>query len=226
MRNLYGFRYLLRTQGPLLGLILLIFVIFFCQNQASSEWYASWMAVPSEIVESWHRLREGTAATADGKQFATMLSCAFLHGSFEHVLYNMLYLWIFAALTVELLGHRWMLFLFFFTAFTGSLLHVALNRDSPIPCLGASGAVMGFEGAYLGMATRWHLPDPHIWPMSRPIPPTRLALIGVIGLAFDYFSLTDGAMTGIAHGAHIGGFVGGLFLTALLAPKPANAWAR
>lgn len=226
MRNLYGFRSLLRAQGPLLGLILLIFVIFFCQDLASSEWWGPWMAVPAEIVESWHHLREGAVSSADWKEFSTMLSCAFLHGSFEHVLYNMLFLWIFAALTVEHLGHRWMLLLFFFTAFTGSLLHVALNRDSPIPCLGASGAVMGFEGAYLGLATRWHLPDPHIWPMSRAIPPTHLALIGVIGFAFDYFYLTNGDITGIAHGAHIGGFVSGLFLTALLAPKPAQAGAR
>src|SRR5262245_17518255 len=120
MKNLYGFRYLLRTLGPLLGLILLIFVIFFCQNQENAEWYLPWMAVPSEVVESWHHLREGTASASDGKEFATMLSCAFLHSSFEHVLYNMLYLWIFAALTVELLGHRWMFLIFFVTAFAGS----------------------------------------------------------------------------------------------------------
>ena len=118
---------------------------------------------------------------------------------------------IFAALAAELLGARWMFGIFFFTAFTGSIFHVVLNAGEVVPMLGASGAVMGFEGAYLGLATRWHLPEPHIWPMSRPVPPGQLALIGVAGVAIDYFSLMSHAPGNIAYGAHLGGFVGAWF---------------
>ena len=85
---------------------------------------------------------------------------------------------------------------------------------------------MGFQGAYLGLATRWHLPQPHIWPMSRPVPPGQLALIGAAGVVFDYISLMSHSPENIAYGAHIGGFVGGLVLTALVAPKPQGASHR
>jgi membrane associated rhomboid family serine protease len=92
-----------------------------------------------------------------------------------------------------------------------------------VPMLGASGALMGFQGAYLGLATRWTLPDPHVWPIARPIPPSRLALLAVIGVGFDYFAIMNQQDTGIAYGAHVGGFTTGLLLAALAAPRP---WGR
>jgi membrane associated rhomboid family serine protease len=215
-----AFSRLLREQGPLLGLIVAIFGIFVFQHVNGREWYSPLMARPALIVESWQDLRVGAVGMKDLKTFGTLITCAFLHASPEHIVYNMLFLWIFAALAAELLGARWMLGIFLFTAFTGSIFHVVLNAGEVVPMLGASGAVMGFEGAYLGLATRWHLPDPHIWPMSRPVPPGQLALIGVAGVIIDYFSLMSHAPGNIAYGAHLGGFVGGLVLTALAAPKP------
>src|SRR5690606_22546705 len=111
------------------------------------------------------------------------------HADGQHVLFNMLFLWIFAALAVELLGHRWMFVIFLFTAVAGSIGHAVSNAGDSIPMLGASGAVMGFEGAYLGLAIRWKLPDPHVWPMARPIPPAQLAAIAVIGVVMDVMGI-------------------------------------
>jgi membrane associated rhomboid family serine protease len=216
-------RALLQAQGPLLGFITLMFGIFALQQSNGLEWYSHFMAVPGEIAQSWRDLREGVATQQDYKHFLTLLSCAFLHADAEHVLFNMLFLWIFAALAAELLGHRWMFGIFIFTAITGSLFHVVLNRDDFVPMLGASGAVMGFEGAYLGLAVRWRLPDPHVWPMARPVPPGQLALIGVIGVFIDYTSLMSHSQDNIAYGAHLGGFVGGLLLATLAAPRPRGA---
>jgi len=215
-----AFSQLLRDQGPLLGLIVTMFGIFFFQEVNGVEWYAPFMATPALIGESWQNLRAGAAGMADLKTFGTLISCAFLHASAEHIVYNMLFLWVFAALVVELLGARWMFAILLFTAFTGSVFHVVLNAGKTVPILGASGALMGFEGAYLGLAVRWQLPEPHIWPMSRPVPAARLALIGVVGFVIDYTSLMTHAPGNIAYGAHLGGFVGGLVLTALVAPKP------
>jgi membrane associated rhomboid family serine protease len=215
-----AFSQLLRDQGPLLGLIVAMFGIFLFQEVHGREWYFSFMARPAMITESWQNLRAGVAGMDDLKTFGTLLTCAFLHGSAEHVVYNMLFLWVFAALVVELLGARWMFGIFLFTALTGSIFHVVLNAGDAAPMLGASGAVMGYEGAYLGLATRWRLPEPHIWPMSRPVPAAQLALIGVAGVVIDYTSLMSHAPGNIAYGAHLGGFVGGLVLTALAAPKP------
>lgn len=219
-------RGLIHAQGPLLGLIAVIGGIFFFQQLRGVEWYLPYMAVPGQVAESWERLRAGDLSLENLKRFGTLLSCAFLHASPEHIVFNLLFLWIFAALAAELLGHRWMLGIFVFTAFTGSIFHVMLNPADLTPMLGASGAVMGFEGAYLGMAMRWHLPEPHVWPMARPVPPGQLALVGVAGVVIDYASLMSHAPGNVAYGAHLGGFVGGLLLAAVFAPKPRGAKVR
>lgn len=215
-----GAKHLLRTQGPLLGLIGLMFVIYFAQAAFGPGWYQGLMAVPGKIVESWHHLLGGQVTAADWREFGTLLSYAFLHGDMEHVTFNMLYFWIFGALLVELLGWRWMLLIFGVTAVGASISHVILNREDVAPMLGASGALMGFEGAYLGLATRWTLPDPHVWPIARPIPPSHLALLAVIGVSFDYFAIMNRQDMGIAYGAHVGGFTTGLLFAAIAAPRP------
>jgi membrane associated rhomboid family serine protease len=210
-------------QGPLLGLIGLMFLLFFAQVAFGYGWYAELMAVPGQIVRSWRNVLAGGATAADWRELGTLLSCAFLHGSFEHIASNMVFLWIFAALVSELLGWRWMLGIFVVTAVAASVSHTIMNRDEFIPMLGASGAVMGFEGAYLGLAVRWRLPDPHIWPMARPIPPGQLALLAVIGVAIDYLAIAGGQDVGIAYGAHVGGFTMGLLVASLIAPRPRAA---
>ncbi len=197
-----------------------MFLIYFAQAAFGPAWYQGLMAVPGKIVGSWHNLLGGQVAAADWREFGTLLSCAFLHGDMEHVTFNMLYFWIFGALLVELLGWRWTLLIFGVTAVAASISHVIMNREDFVPMLGASGALMGFEGAYLGLAMRWTLPDPHVWPIARPIPPSHLALLAVIGVSFDYFAIMNRQDMGIAYGAHVGGFTTGLLLAALAAPRP------
>ena len=207
------------------ALIVFISVVFLLQNLLGYGFDLRFMAVPADIVDAFHSVRaDGFSGDAAGKLF-TLLSAAFLHGDSGHLLGNMLFLWIFAAIAAELLGARWMLFIFLFTAICGSLCHVGLNTDSSIPCLGASGAVMGFEGLYLGMAVRWRLPDPHVWPIARPVPPAHLAAIGVIGLLLDFGGYIGGEL-GVAYGAHLGGFIGGMLLGAAVVPMPRVAMPR
>lgn len=219
-------RQLLREQGVLLGLIALMFVIYFVQAGAGERWYYRLMAVPGEIIGSLGRVRAGEAAAADWLEFGTLVSCAFLHAGIDHVALNMLFLWVFGALIVELIGWRWMLGIFFATAAAGSATHVAMNQDEFIPLLGASGGVLGFEGAYLGLASRWRLPDPHVWPLARPIPPGHLALFAVFGVALDYFAIFGGEVSATAFGAHVGGFTAGLLIAGLIAPRPRMARVR
>lgn len=219
MPRFFRMKVLLKQQGVLLGLIAVITAAFFAQVAFGWLAYYDFMVVPGAVTEAWGMLREGGFSEDSARAFGSLLSSAFLHGDFQHLLFNMLYLWIFAALAAELLGQRWVLFVFGFTAICGSICHVALNPDEMVPMLGASGAVMGFEGLYLGMALRWKLPDPHVWPMSRPIPPGQLAAIGVIGLVLDFMNFMDGHV-GVAYGAHLGGFVGGVLMASTIVPKP------
>ncbi len=215
-------RSVFREQNIMLGLILVISMIFAAQMMYGPDIYWSYMMVPQKMVVAWNAALIGDL---DLTAFLPMLTCAFLHGGFDHLLFNMLLLWVFGALAVELVGNKWMLITFVLTAFCGSVFHVVMNPDSTIPTLGASGAVMGFEGLYLGMAVRWHLPDPEIWPIARPIPPAQLAALGIIGLIMDYMGFLGGNL-GVAYSAHLGGFVGGILLGSTIVPMPRVARPR
>ena len=206
----------------MLGLILLISMIFGAQMMYGEDAYWPYMMVPEDIVVAW---KSALAGDIHFKAFLPILSCAFLHGGFDHLFFNMLFLWLFGALAVELVGSKWMLITFVVTAICGSLFHVVMNTDSSIPTLGASGAVMGFEGLYLGMAVRWHLPDPDIWPMTTPIPPAQLAFLGIMGLTMDYMGFLGGNL-GVAYSAHLGGFVAGIVLGSVAVPMPRLAHRR
>lgn len=217
--------WILHKQGPLLALIGVMTVLFLLQ-QLPSAWWVPWMCVPAWVGEAWAGLREGRIGLPEAHALLTLLTCALLHASIEHLLYNMLALWLFGALVADLLGWRWLLLLFVATAVGGSVCHVAFNHGSLVPCLGASGAVMGMEGAYLGLAVRFRLPDPQVWPMTRSVPPAHLAGLAVFGIVMDYMGLMDHEGMRIAYGAHIGGFTTGLLLVALLAPLPSAARPR
>jgi membrane associated rhomboid family serine protease len=213
-------RTVVRQQRPLLILIGLLTAVFVLQLLAGHAQAVQWMVVPQEITALPVRWAAGDFSI---RPVATLLTSAFLHADLEHLIFNILFLWIFGALVAELLGTRWMVAIFIFSAVGGSLLHAVLNAGEAIPMLGASGAVMGFQGAYLGMALRWRLPAPHIWPMARPIPPAHLAALAVFGIVMDFMGLMDHERVGIAFGAHIGGFLVGLTLTSLVAGAPRTA---
>lgn len=228
-RNLRGVRRLLRPssvfrqQWPLFALIAFIAAIHALQMLLGQGFEERFMTVPADVVKALRDLRSGDFSGA-GSLF-TLFTASLLHGDVAHLLGNMLYLWIFGAVAAELLGHRWVMLVFIFTAICGSACHVTLNPEETIPMLGASGAVMGFEGLYLGMVVRWHLPDPHVWPIARPIPPANLAAVGVIGLVFDFSGYLEGFQS-VAYGAHLGGFIGGIVLGAAVVPMPRVAMPR
>lgn len=215
-----SFRGLIRAQGVLLGLILLMCSLFLAQTIGPAGWYYSLLAVPIDVAQSWNQIKSGAGGMSDWLTLGTLLTCEFLHGDIAHLATNMVFFWIFGALVSELLGWRWLIVICLLTAIGASITHVVMNHDRFIPVIGASGIVAGYMGAYLGMALRWHLPYPHVWPMARPIPPMHLAGFAAVFVAIDYVAIFHGLQDFIAHGAHVGGFTTGLFFTALVVPKP------
>jgi len=225
VRQFVNLRSLLKTQGVLLGLILFISFIYVLQVFFREGWYFKYMAVPGAITDAWNGMLGGDFSQENMAQMFSLVSNVFLHGDAWHLMGNMLPLWVFGAVAAELLGYRWMLFVFLFTGISGSICHTMLNQDQYNASLGASGAVMGFGGLYLAMAVRWHLPDPHVWPISRPVPPSRLAIFGIVALVLDFSDYISG-YEGVAYGAHLGGFIGGLFLGSFVVPMPRVALPR
>jgi len=216
---------ILRSHWPLSVIFLscgLVFAVDSLNLEATERVLDSWLMVPADITSSWQSLLSGDLSGDTLMPFATLLSCAFLHGDAAHIGINMLYIWVFGSLVYRELGSVWFLVIFALTAVTGSIGQVLLEPTSPIPTLGASGALMGLEGIYLAMALRWWLPNPDVWPIAEPIPPERLMVLALVGLGIDISGII-GQTQGIAYGAHIGGFIGGAILGATIIPRPKNA---
>jgi len=169
---------------------------------------------PCEVEDSCPTVGESWPLTA----FTSM----FLHGSWVHLLGNMLFLWIFGNNIEDALGRvRYLLFyvaggLAATTVQTFVTLMFASQADATIPNVGASGAISAVLGAYLLLLPRAKVLTV-IFFILREVP-----AILFLGIWFA-FQLLDGSASiahpeqggGVAFFAHIGGFVFG-FLTVKL----------
>jgi membrane associated rhomboid family serine protease len=142
----------------------------------------------------------------------TLLTSMFLHAGVMHVAGNMLYLWIFGNNVEYRLGHWQFLFWYLVTEAAAVAFHAAFNLGSPLPLLGASGAISGVLGFYLVWFPRNQV---KVWIFLFPfiMRVVQISAIWVLGfyLVLDNLLpfLIAPAGGGVAHGAHIGGFLAG-----------------
>jgi len=210
-----------RTPVVTLALIVACFVVFAWELglQATSEaslnaFVTEWGVVPAELLAAWG------AGQFLSQETATLITSQFLHGGWLHLLGNLLYLWIFGNNIEDRLGR--VLFVLFYLGggVVAGLTQTAIDPDSTIPLIGASGAIAATLGAYFVL-----------FPGARI---TTLVFLGffyqlievpaIIVLGFWFLlQLLDGigslgmeAGAGVAFFAHIGGFVGGALVAWLL----------
>ena len=147
-------------------------------------------------------------------QLGDLLSCMFLHGSLMHLFGNMLFLWIYGDNVERRLGALPYLFWYLATGVAGTLTHALVFRSSEMPLVGASGAISGVLGFYFVFFPR------NVVRMLAFLPPFLMQVFEiparfVLGLYLVWDNLLPFFLAdrggGVAHGAHIGGFiVGGL----------------
>ena len=128
----------------------------------------------------------------------TPLTYMFLHANMAHILFNMLGLYFFGPRVEVRIGSRDFILLYLAAGLAGALLSFFFES---VPIVGASGAIFGVLLAFA-----------HFWPDERiylwfilPVP-ARLMVIGFTFLSL--YSGLSGAGGGVAHFAHLGGFVG------------------
>jgi len=139
----------------------------------------------------------------------------FLHAGLMHLAGNMLFLWIYGDNVEYRLGSVRYLGAYLVTGIAATCAHWATAPDSPLPVIGASGAISGILGFYFLWFPQnivrllWLLPPF----LGRVIEvPARLVL-GFYLVADNLLPfLIAGEGSGVAHGAHIGGFLAGLGL--------------
>jgi membrane associated rhomboid family serine protease len=143
--------------------------------------------------------------------WATLLTYAFLHADWLHLLSNMLFLWIFGDNIEDAMGHARFLVFYLACAVCAALAHLAFNFDANGPLIGASGAVAGVMGAYILL-----YPHARVFVLARiiipiPLPVPAFWMLG-FWIATQLFYVVIGSEEPVAWWAHLGGFVAGIIL--------------
>lgn len=131
----------------------------------------------------------------------SVVTYMFLHGDLMHLLFNMLALFFFGPRVEDRIRSRPFAILYFVSGITGALLSVLFSPGSPI--IGASGGVFGVM-----LAFAWFWPHERIflWGVL-PVPARMLVILTTMLALFSGFGGVGG---GIAHFAHLGGYLGAL----------------
>ena len=141
-------------------------------------------------------------------------SSMFMHDGWLHIISNMWFLWIFGDNIEDRLGHVKYLFFYLLCGTVGGIFFIALNPDSSIPCIGASGAVSGVLGAYMiafpGARILTLVPVFIIF-FFTTLPAFFVLLVWFI-LQILRANTAGGTEGGVAWWAHIGGFICGIIL--------------
>jgi membrane associated rhomboid family serine protease len=141
---------------------------------------------------------------------ATLVTAAFIHGGWMHLIANMLYLWVFGDNVEDAMGHWRFLAFYLICGLVAGLTHIASDPGSTIPTLGASGAISGILGAYLILHPKARVLVPIIIiPLYLP---AWMLLIVWIGYQVASAAVSGPVGGGIAWWEHIGGFVAGALL--------------
>ncbi len=141
----------------------------------------------------------------------------FLHGGVAHLAGNMLFLWIFGNNVEDIFGHFRFLIFYFVCGTIAAGAQILLSLDSPVPMLGASGAIAGVLGAYY-----LRFPNARVLTLVWFFIFIRVVYLPAKLLLLLWFllQLLQGANAighasaagGVAVFAHVGGFVAGWLL--------------
>ncbi|WP_109356909.1 rhomboid family intramembrane serine protease [Sphingorhabdus sp. EL138] len=141
----------------------------------------------------------------------TPVSSSFLHGGLMHIAFNMLMLLFCGRFVEQALGPQLMALLYVVGAYAAALAEFAVNGDSVIPVVGASGAISAVIGAYALLFARNDVKP--VGPFPGHVVRIAWLTLAWIGIQLMIGVATRGNLNGIAIFAHIGGFVAGLMLT-------------
>jgi membrane associated rhomboid family serine protease len=179
--------------------------------------------VPGEIT---HLARLGTAVPIgpdldcvvdnDAINYLTPLLSIFLHGGWMHILGNALFLWIFGRAIEDVMGPARFLGFYLLCGLAAAAAQIIVTPSSPVPTVGASGAISGVMGAYLLLFPRVRVHMFFFFFLIFRIPAWLVLLywfaIQVLSGLPELNTVSDGPTGGVAVWAHVGGFLTGLLL--------------
>ena len=154
-----------------------------------------------------------------------LVTSMFLHGGWLHLIGNMWFLWIFGSHVEDMIGPAKYLAFYFACGVASAAVHLLANLGSPIPTVGASGAIAGIMGAFLLLFPRARILTVVfiiIFFTTIEIPAAFLLLywflLQVMSGLTSFGSISNAG--GIAWFAHIGGFLAGMLLLRMFRGTP------
>ncbi len=185
--------------------------------------------VPGELT---HRAALGTGVPI-GPQMAcvvdndpinifTPLTSMFLHGGWAHIIGNGLFFWVFGNNVEDSMGRGRFLVFYLLCGLIAAATHVLMQPASPVPTVGASGAISGVLGAYLVLYPRVRVNMLFYFIFFIriiPVPAWAVLLwwffVQLVTALPSLNSMRPDVSGGVAVWAHVGGFVAGLLLVRL-----------
>jgi membrane associated rhomboid family serine protease len=159
------------------------------------------------------------SADPDGEAF-TILTSMFMHGGWGHLASNMIFLHIFGDNLEDVMGHARYLAFYLLAGLAAALAQTLIDTQSPVPMVGASGAIAGVVGGYLLLFPKAPIVMLNLTPLIffiglLPVLPA-WAVAGEFFLVNAWQALSgsgDSGTGGVAVFAHLGGFIAGFALT-------------
>jgi membrane associated rhomboid family serine protease len=182
------------------------------------------LALPRNVLPAF--LQVYGVVPADFAGF-TLLTSMFLHGSWSHVIGNMWYLWIFGDNIEDRVGHGRFIVFYLLCGIVAALGQVAMDPESTLPTIGASGAIAGIMGAYFVLYPQSRVLT--LIPLFFYFEIIELPAIFLLGFWFlmQLFSAGAIAVTASSHGqggvafmAHVAGFIMGAIVIFLFRKRP------
>src|ERR1700752_372081 len=180
---------------------LIIFVnvcVFVLELMRGETFVMQWSAVPAQIVS--------------GHQWITILTAMFMHGSWSHIIGNMIFLWAFAPEIEDAMGRGRYLVFYLVGGLVAMLAQVAASPHSTVPNLGASGAIAAVMGAFIVTYPRDRIKS--LLFIFIFVKVTFIPAALLIGVWFLIQLVSAGQVAqvqtgGVAYLAHVGGFIFG-----------------
>ena len=202
------------------GIIALNALMFVLELAGGESFVKTWSVTPADIVA--------------GRHWITILTAMFMHGSWSHIIGNMVFLWAFGPEVEDLMGRGRYLVFYLLGGVVAALAQVAAAPASTVPNLGASGAIAAVMGAFLVTFPQDRIRSLLvIFVFVRVTYIPAVLLIGVWGLiqflSLGAISRQPAAGGGVAYAAHVGGFIFGAVAARLFArggSNPKLEWAR
>ena len=174
-------------------------LVFLLELTGGDAFILKWSAIPANITA--------------GYDWITILTAMFMHGSWSHILGNMVYLWAFGPEIEDAMNPSRYLAFYLLGGLVAMLAQIAANPHSTVPNLGASGAIAAVMGAFL-------VTYPHdrirtllfffVFIRITFLPAVLLIGFWFLTQLFSAGSVAQGQTGGVAYLAHIGGFLFGV----------------